>query len=250
MPDLLTWQWLLLLFCAFMAGVAKTGVPGLGILVVPLMLQVVTDPKTSPGALLPLLCLADCFAVVAYRRSARWAEILRLSPWVALGVGVGAGALVLVQDRWLTPVIGAIVLAMIALHVWRRWRGTGEVRARPLLAAVLGVVAGFATTVANAAGPVFNLYLLSMALPKTEFMGTGAWFFFLINLAKLPIFLIQGRITGGTLLLDVAAVPAVIVGAMCGRWLFARVPQRAFEVVVLVLATASTVVLLIPKGHG
>jgi uncharacterized protein len=42
-----------------MNGVAKTGVPGLGILVVPLMLFVIVDPRISPGVVLPLLCLAD-----------------------------------------------------------------------------------------------------------------------------------------------------------------------------------------------
>jgi uncharacterized membrane protein YfcA len=246
MPALLTWQWLLLLFCAFLNGVAKTGVPGLGIVVVPLMLMVVPQSSNlAMGALLPLLCAADCCAVATYRRTARWGEIARLSPWVAIGAGGGCAAMLMIADGPLTKVIGAIVLAMIALHVWRRWRGTDEVRARPLLAGVLGVVAGFATTVANAAGPAINLYLLSMALPKSEFMGTGAWFFFVINLVKVPLFVyLGGRITGATLLLDAIAVPAVIVGALCGRSLFARIPQRLFEVVVLVVATVATVAMM------
>lgn len=248
------WQWALGLACAFLNGVAKTGVPGLGILVVPLMLYVVTDPRISPGVVLPLLCLADLFAVLYYRRHAQWDRVVKLVPGVGLGLLLGMGGL-WAFDHWrmpddlLTKAIGAIVLVMIIVQVVRKRMGeqTGEAAppASPVRAAVFGAATGFATYIANAAGPVMNLYLLSMALPKSEFMGTGAWFFFIINLVKVPQFAVQGRITLDTLWIDLLLAPAVIIGALAGRWLFARIPQALFERIILGLAVVATVALFL-----
>ncbi|MBS2022087.1 MAG: sulfite exporter TauE/SafE family protein [Deltaproteobacteria bacterium] len=247
------WQWALGVVSAFLIGVAKTGVPGLGILIVPLMLYVIPEPRASPGAVLPLLSFADLFAVTAYRRHAQWDRVLRLLPWVAAGLGLGMVALWAfdrfhVPDALLTRALGAIVLVMIALQLWRKRSGDSEPSHTLGRAAFFGASAGLATYLANAAGPVMNLYLLAMALPKAEFMGTGAWFYFIVNLVKLPQFALQGRITQSTLWVDLWLAPAVIAGALTGRVLFARIPQALFERVILALALVATVALLVPRG--
>src|SRR5687767_23914 len=165
LPQLLWWQWLLAGVCGLFVGLAKTGVPGLGIFVVPLMVLAVGDARQSAGWLLPLLCVADVFAVVAYRRHAEARQLFSLVPWVL--VGMGAGALALGgPESVLRRVVGAIVLAMVVLRIARGRPRPAEDsapplgRAKPALGSAIGygVVAGFATTLANAAGPVMNLY--------------------------------------------------------------------------------------------
>ena len=179
-----------------LTGVAKTGVPGFGILAVPLMVLAVGDARHSAGWLLPLLCLADLFAIAAYRRHADARRLFDLLPWVLGGIAVGAVTLA-APERGLRLLVAAIVIVMIALR-WLRGAAAPATAPRPRLrraardrwwqAAGYGVSAGFATTVANAAGPVMNLYLLARRLPKQEFVATGAWFFFVVNLVKLPIY--------------------------------------------------------------
>ncbi len=246
------WQWTLAALCAGLTGLAKTGVPGLGILVVPLMLFAVSDPALSTGTALVLLCAADLFAVFYYRRSAQWPRLLQLSPWVGAGLGLGMLALHAfnawhLDEVLLTRLIAAIVLAMIVLHLLRRRVAAVERPRSWWVAACFGVIAGFATTLANAAGPVMNLYLLSMALPKEEFMGTGAWFFCIINLVKVPLFVAQDRITPATLAVDAWLLPAIVLGALLGRRIFKRVPQQSFETMVLVLASVATVALFLHR---
>ena len=241
MPQLAIWQWALGAFCAFMVGVAKTGVPGLGILVIPLMVLTVGDARQSAGWLLPILCTADLFAVYYWRRHAAAGRLFALAPWVLGGMAMGAAALSL-NERVLRPVIGGIVLLMLAAYVWRRWRP--DFSSTGAHAAPYGIAAGFATTVANAAGPVMNLYLLSKKLPKEEFVATGAWFFFIINLTKLPIYVWHGLIGQPSLAFDAAMAPAVLAGALTGKWVLQHIEPKVFEILVIVLTAISTVLLL------
>ena len=152
------------------------------------------------------------------------------------------------SDDVLTQAIGVIVLFMIVMQVLRKRGGDDVAAAARWKAACFGVATGFATYIANAAGPIMSLYLLSMALPKNEFMGTGAWFFFIINLVKIPQFAMQGRINAETLWIDLCLAPAVIIGALIGRWLFSRIPQALFERIIIVLALVATVTLFLPHG--
>ena len=116
-----------------------------------------------------------------------------------------------------------------------------------LATATYGAAAGFATTVANAAGPVMNAYLLSHRLSKEEFVATGAWFFFVVNLLKVPLYQWHGLFSARSLAFDVALLPAIAVGALTGRALMMRVPQRIFEFLVIALTVISTALLFVPK---
>jgi len=264
MPDLAWWQWTLGGLCAFFVGVAKTGVPGLGVFVVPLMVFAAANARQSAGWLLPLLCVADVFAVVYYRRHAVVRRLLALVPWVVVGMVAGAAALG-GSEKVLRPVVGAIVLAMVGLRLWSGRRpsetpaAAGDALQGPSAGgpsvgapvgkragAAFGVVAGFATTVANAAGPVMNLYLLAQRFPKAEFIATGAWFFLVINLAKVPIYVGHGLIDGRSLLFDAVVLPALLIGVRTGRALFFCLPQRLFEAMVVGLTVVAALALLVP----
>jgi uncharacterized membrane protein YfcA len=207
------------------------------------MVLMVGDARLAAGWLLPMLCTADIFAVILWRRHAAAGKLFSLAPWVGAGMVLGAAALAL-PERILRMAVGVIVLVMVGafLYLYRRWRGDDRVPAHP---APYGVAAGFATTVANAAGPVMSLYLLGKRLSKEEFIATGAWFFFLINLIKVPIYLGHGLISRASLGFDVTLAPMVFVGAATGRWLVDRMSPRVFEVLVVTLTVVSTLLLFL-----
>jgi len=223
-----------------MVGMAKTGMPGLGILAVPMMVLAVGDARQAAGWLLPILCCADLFAVYYWRKHAAAGRLFALMPWVMVGVIAGAFTLSL-PEKQIRPLVGGIILVMLVLYLWRRYRADQIKPAHPL---PYGIAAGFATTVANAAGPVMSLYLLSKRLPKEDFVATGAWFFFFINLVKLPIYGWQGMITGPSLKFGLLVSPAVLLGAIAGRWLIHRIPTAVFEFSVIALTAISTLLLL------
>jgi uncharacterized membrane protein YfcA len=237
--------WLVVGLCAFLAGVSKTGLPGLGILHVPLMAMVL-PARQSTGALLGILILADVFAAGYYRRRAEWKHILRLLPPAFAGIVAGWQAMRFVTNEQLGPIIGVIVLAMLALNYWRTRLG-GEDAPIPTqwwFAMMMGFVAGVTTMMANAAGPIMVIYLLAMRLPKLAFVGTSAWFFFLINWIKVPFSMHQGLITWQSIRLDLMMLPLIAAGALAGILFLRRIPQRAFTGVVQILAASAAVKLL------
>ena len=235
MPHLAPWQWLLGIFSAFMIGVAKTGAPGVGTMIAPLMVLTVGDARFATAWTLPVLSTADVFAVAYWRRHAEARQLFSLIPWVLVGIA-GAAAALSLDEAVIRKIIGAIIVGMLAIYLWRRFSPTPQVAGNP---AFYGICTGFASTLANAAGPVMNIYLLSRKLPKEKFVATGAWFFFVVNLLKAPVYAWHGLYSRESLTFDVLMVPAVLVGALAGRWLIRNIDQRMFEVLVIALTAVS-----------
>jgi hypothetical protein len=239
-PDLAPWQWAVAGVCAVSVGVAKTGVPGISMMVIPVLVLTVGDARQAAAWLLPLLCTGDVFAVAYWRRHALVGELVRLAPSVLAGMAAGAAALGL-NERILRTIVALDLLIMMAVYLRRRVRPeTFPVSRR---AWTYGLTAGFATTVANAAGSAMNLYLLSMKLPKHEFIATGAWFFFVINLTKIPIYYWHGLFSEQSLAFDAAMAPLTVLGAVTGRWVFEHIPQKLFERLVIALTVAASLLL-------
>lgn len=236
-------QWLALGLCAVLVGVNKTALPGVGIVVVPLIASFFSA-RASTGLLLPLLAMADLFAVGYYHRHANWRIILKLLPAALVGIGVGSVMVRLIDDQTLRPVIGIIVLAMLALNIAREKYLKEDFSHSMFFAVTMGFAAGVTTQLANAAGPIMTIYLLAMKLPKYEFIGTGAWYFLILNWLKMGIFATEGRITIQTMTADVAMLPLIAAGAAAGIFILKRVPQKWFNVIVQILAAAAAIRLL------
>lgn len=238
---------------AYIVGLSKTGVPGAGLIAIPLF-AIVFEGRLIPGATLPILICADLFAVRWYRQHTRWDLLRPLARWVGLGYVAGIGFFVAVGSatRSLEVTIGLIVLAIVAVQLWRLWRGSPHRDATTATAASYGTIGGFTTFVANAAGPVINTYLAGLGLPKHQHVGTSAWLYFTVNVAKIPFYLALGIWTAGgafftwdSLRYDLLMVPAIVLGVYSGRAVFRHIPQQAFLVVVLVLSAAGAARLLV-----
>lgn len=235
MPDFALWQWLLGGFSAFTLGAAKTGVPGGGTLAIPMMVLIVGSARYAAAWTAPILSTGDIFAVLYWRRHADARKLFSLIPWVLLG-GVGGAFALNLDEQLLRRIVASIIAVMLVLFILQR-RGWFSQLSRG--AWFYGVAAGFATVVANAAGPIMSMYLLTRRLSKEQFVATGAWFFFVVNLAKVPIYIWFGLFSAESLLFDAMMAPLVIAGGFAGLWLIHRVPQRVFEWLVVVLTSIS-----------
>lgn len=239
--------WLLAAFAALLIGLSKTGAPGLGLLPVALFANLL-PARQATGFVLPLLIFGDLVAVLAYRRHAEWKHLHRLFLWTGAGVILGTIALDRIDNHQARLLVGSLILALLALHLWRKRPAAAapDPSARgPWFAPTIGVLAGFTTLLANAAGPLMAIYLLAMRLPKLAFVGTSAVFFLLLNLFKVPFMLGLGLITADSFRFNLVLAPAVLAGALLGRWLLPKISQLWFERLALALGAAAGLKLLL-----
>jgi uncharacterized membrane protein YfcA len=228
--DLATQQWLYAIMVAACVGFSKSGFGAMAIPGILLMTQVM-PARESTGVILPMLILADLFAVHAFRKFTVWRLLVKILPAAVLGVVVGWWLMPLIPAGLFTPVIGWIILALLLLTILQKCSSQlQEIAAdHPAVAWPLGLLAGVSTMLANAAGPAMTVYLLASRLPKYEFVGTAAWFFFFINLIKVPFSASLGLITPQTLLFNLLLAPAVLIGLFLGKFLLGKINQKAFE---------------------
>jgi uncharacterized membrane protein YfcA len=238
------WTWALGLVAGVFVGLTKTGVPGLGILIVPLM-ATLFPAKQSVGALLLMLIVGDVFAVTYYRRYTQWKRLWGLFPAVAVGIAAGTFTLSKIDSATLKPMLGWLVLCMLGLEIARQRFEWTDVPHKWWFVVGTGFLAGFTTTVGNLAGPIMGIYLISKGMPKHQFMGTAAVFFCIVNLCKVPLFARLGMITGETIRFDVFAIPFIVAGALAGKWLLPRIPQKVFNATVLILAAVAALRLIL-----
>jgi len=232
---------------ALLIGFSKTGVPSSGIFAITLM-AIIFPAKDSVGIILPMLITADIIAVIYYRRKVIWKYLIVLIPWVLLGIVAGYFFLKVVSDQQLKWTIGWIVLALIGLHIARERFDTSKMKLSHWATAwfnpFLGAMAGFATMIGNAAGGVMTIYLLAKKLPKQYFVGTGAWFFFSVNLLKVPFSVHLGMITAESLLFNAWMILPIVVGAWIGIRVLSKLPEKWFQYSVLALSAIGSLKLI------
>jgi hypothetical protein len=241
--------WICAVLGALMVGVSKAGITGLSILSVALFTHVFPSSKQASGLVLPLLIFGDIVAVLSYRAHTQWRYLWKLLPWTAAGVVLGYFALGRISDQTARILIGVIIVSLSILGGWRKYlhAHTEETMGtwHWALAAALGVTAGFITLVANAAGPLMAIYFVAMRLPKMQFVGTAAVFFMVLNLFKVPFMVDLGLITAQSFKFNLMLAPAVLLGALAGRWLLIRINQQLFENLVLALSAIAGVLLIV-----
>ena len=243
--ELATSDWIWFLACATLIGMAKAGVKGMGMLIVPIM-ATIFGGKPSAGLVLPLLSFADLFAVRYYNRHAEWKYVWRLLPAAVIGVIIGIAVGYYINDQAFKTVMAAIVIGSLLLMLIQERGGLpGHWTESWIFGSVFGLLGGFSTMIGNAAGPIMAVFLLAMNLPKNSFIGTGAWFFLIINLVKWPFhILIWKTITWSSFQLNLVAIPAIALGILIGIRIVKLIPEREFRYFIMIMTFVAAMRLL------
>ena len=240
------WILLLALFGALCIGLSKSGLAGTATLNVVLMAQIF-GAKPSVGLVLPLLIVADLLGFLINRKGGSWKQIVPMMPPAIAGVIVGWLLLDRIDNAVARVVIGWIILALLAFNlVLRKHREWFLALTKHQgFAHGMGFLAGAVTMIANAAGPVMTVFLLSQRLEKSEHLGVFCRFFLFINLFKLPFSNSVGLITGPSLLTNLVLLPGVLLGVFLGWQILKRIKQDAFEHTLAILTAFAAIWLVI-----
>jgi uncharacterized membrane protein YfcA len=224
---------------------AKTGVHGAGMLAVPL-LAAVFGGKMSSGLLLPVLVMAEVFGVWYYHRHASWKHLKILCPWAAAGVFLGTFVGGVIDDELFKTIMAIIIVISVAIMIWLERARKENVPDYLWFGILIGIAGGFTSMVGNLAGSVMALYLLSMRLPKNEFIGTAAWFFLVLNWFKIPFHVFAWKtITWDSLLLNITTLPLIAFGAYLGVVIVKKIPEKAYRWFIIIMTMVAAVFMLV-----
>lgn len=244
--DLSDTQWILVILAAFIVGFSKTGISSMMMLVIPILAGVFGG-KESTGVLLPLLVTGDLFAVWYYHKHAEWGNIKKLLPWTLIGLISGIVVGNYINDSQFKALIGIIVIICLGILLYAEKKGNKTLVPKSRWLSVLtGIAVGFASMIGNAAGPIFSVYLLAKGFKKYDFMGTTAWFFLIINLAKVPLqVFVWHNVTVKSFMTAGLMLPAIALGAFIGAVIIKRLNEKIFRYFIIILTAIAAIRLFI-----
>jgi uncharacterized membrane protein YfcA len=226
----------LALLGAVCIGLSKSGLSGTATLNVVLMAQAF-GAKASVGLVLPLLIAADIMGYFINRHGGSWRRIIPMAPPAIVGVVIGYFLLDTINNATARVVIGWLIVGLLAFKLLLDARRSDflALTEHKGFAWTMGLGAGVTTMLANAAGPVMTVYLLSQRLEKKEHLGVFSRFFLFINLFKVPFSADLGIINAKSLATNLVLLPAVVVGILVGWQILRRISQKPFEWTLFVL---------------
>lgn len=235
----------MLIASALIVGFSKAGIQGATIPAVAMM-AFIFGGKNSAGIMLPMLMVGDVVAIFKYGKKGNMRDVLKLMPPTVVGIVLGAFIGSWINDAQFKLLIGVIVIVCVLLLAVREFRKqTIALPDNSVIKSSVGIVSGFSSMIGNAAGPIFNVYILALNLKKESMIGTTAWFFFLMNILKLPFHIfLWGTIDGATLKYTFIALPFIGIGAWGGIWIVNHISENWYRRLII-LMTAITAVRLV-----
>ncbi|SHH45099.1 sulfite exporter TauE/SafE family protein [Cognatishimia maritima] len=237
--------WLVAALAAFLMGLSKGGVPMIALLSVPLM-SLYMEPAIAAGLLLPIYIVADLYAVYLFRKSFSAKNLKIMLPGAAAGIAVGFGSVNFVPGDFVKLLVATIGLVFLASALKSRLSKT-EIPPRPAdvpRGRMWGALAGFTSYISHAGGPPFQAYVLPQKLEKMTYLGTTTIFFAVVNLLKVPPYILAGQITSQSTLQIAMVAPVALFGAWVGINISRRIPDQIFFVIVEVALAVVSLKLL------
>ena len=238
-------QWIWLIIAAFCIGLAKMGLSGVVIFIIPVVAGLFGG-KESTGFILPLLMVGDVFAVIYYKHHVQFNDIRRLLAWICVGLVIGLLAGRYIEDSQFKILLSISVLLCLSAMIYAEVKGKQfTVPNKIIFYALFGILGGFTSMVANAAGSIMSIYLLSRGYPKNSYISTYAWLFLIINALKLPLQIFVWHNIGLTnLYTTLVLLPVIFIGAVVGMSIVKRMNDKLYRIVIYGMTLVSAVMLL------
>ncbi|MEL6393306.1 MAG: sulfite exporter TauE/SafE family protein [Bacteroidota bacterium] len=240
------WQLFTLILASFTIGTGKAGIKGGLLFAVPLLVSAFGGISAA-AILLPPLLVGDALAIYRYGRYAKWKVVRSLVGPAFVGILLATLIGRYLNAEGFRDLLSIIILVAVAfLLIREKYPIKPETMQKPLVSGTAGLLGGFTTMIGNVGGPVMSIYLLSAQLPKYPFLGTGAVFFLIVNMVKLPLHIwVWESLSFRIFIQGIWGAPAVLVGFFLGLILIVRISEKSFKYLIMVLTTVTALTLLV-----
>ncbi len=224
-------------------GYTVFGLTGFGatIVAVPLLAHFFPIRFAVPMMLVFDLCTGLLLGL-RNRRDVDRGELLRLAPFIAVGMVLGVTALVRMPERWLLGALGVFVFAYACWSLLNR-AAIRPISARWALPA--GAAGGVFTALFGSGGPIYTVYLTRRLGDAARLRASIAVLIFCLAWARLALFSGTGLLFQPSLLrLALVLLPCAVLGYFIGSHLHRRLAPRhaARAIWILLLASGASLV--------
>lgn len=236
--------WIAAIAAVLLTGISKGGFgSAIGVAATPI-LALTISAADAVALLLPLLLVADVFALRQYHRQIDSGVLKMLLPGAVAGIGLGWLFFDYFSDNEpiLKLAIGVLALGFVVFQLLRNHlvsalfdhRDSGG-RTDRVQGGFWGMTSGFVSTLAHVGGPPVLVYLLPKQLPREVFVGTTVLFFLVVNLVKLIPYSQLGLLRIENLTVVLLLAPLAWIGVKLGVVLNRRFTDLWFTRVIYVV---------------
>jgi hypothetical protein len=206
----------------------------------------ILPPTTAVPVVLAGSLVAQLFSVLALRDALSWPRLWPFLLGGTIGVPLGAWAFLAIDPIAFRVIVGAFLVAYsiyaLAVHL-PMVRGGGR-----LADGAIGWVGGVMGGLAGLSGAVPTVWCQLRGWPKDQQRGVYQPYIVVMQMLALAALSAGGAIDRATWPVMALTLPAIVVGTFAGLRLYARVDDRQFRLIVLLLLLASGVALLLPHA--
>jgi hypothetical protein len=216
-------------------GLSKGGFVGVGQMATP-VLALVMPPLEAAAIMLPIMIVQDASAVWVYRKNWNARIVAIVIPGAALGVCAAWALAAHISDAGVRVFIGVTTIAFV-LYNWIGPKKIAREAGQPGVASGVfwGSLSGFTSTICQAGGPPYQMYVLNLKLPKMVFVSTNAIVFAILNWMKVVPYLALGQFSTKGMATSAALLPLAIAANVFGFWVVRVTPQDIFYRITLIV---------------
>ncbi|GAA3728116.1 sulfite exporter TauE/SafE family protein [Salinactinospora qingdaonensis] len=223
---------------ALLVGAMVQSSVGLGLGLVGAPVISLVDPTLMPATLLIGTAALPMFTIGSEWRHIDWRGISWGLAGRLLGTGLGVAVVASLDPKTLGAAIGAMVLAAVAVSLWRV-----HVRITPWSLVIAGAVSGTTGTATSIGGPPMALLYQRESGPTVR--STLAGYFVVGTIVSLAALALGGQFEPRQAGMGLALLPFIIAGFLLGRPLRHIIDAGRLRVALLAVVTVSGTVLLI-----
>ncbi|MBC2855684.1 MAG: sulfite exporter TauE/SafE family protein [Cetobacterium sp.] len=172
---------------------------------------------------------ANLYVAYKHRNNYNKTIVLKILPFAFLGMGLAAYFGKDISDEMFDKVFAILIIFVSIFFFTKKYSSKLK-----KFGWFFGVLGGASSYLANVAGPVFNIFLLSFNPEEKNFIGTRAFIYIYFNMVKLFLYIyIFKNINFFTISRALIAIPMIFVGIFLAKLLLKHIDKDVFDKIVI-----------------
>ncbi len=211
-----------------LTGISKGGFGG-GVVTMSVPLISLAAPvSVAVAVMLPILMIMDVINIWIYRGQWDRRHLGLLVIGAACGTFIGWELFQTLSAAGTKLLIGLVALIFTVNHAFNLLRRATATQPGAAKGVFWGTVSGVTSFIAHAGGPPANFYMLPLRLEKATFIGTMAYFFWIVNMMKVYPYYQLDQLTLGNFATSLVLLPLTPVGMWIGVKMQGRISDEWF----------------------